>query len=304
MKLHRFSFTTNTILMRYLSFLCGFCILFTILPLTSCKPHSKAQEIQFNAYLPCPFEDYFVDYEPISPLEAAPKINVDPNVWDMSDVDISYVNPNRKLISFTFDDAPSKTMENIIATFASYNESNPDCRASASIFYNGGLVDKNSIHLLHTAHILGMELGNHTHSHLDLTTLTPAELKEEIDKTDEILARVDGKKKHLFRAPFGKINDEIKGQVETPIVDWTIDTLDWTGVSEEEIYNRVWNERFSGGIVLMHDGYPHTVDALKRLLPDLKADGYQVVSVSAMAKAHGCALKRGGVYIRARKQNK
>ncbi|MBQ8406240.1 MAG: hypothetical protein IJX09_06275 [Clostridia bacterium] len=53
----------------------------------------------------------------------------------------------------------------------------------------------------------------------------------------------------------------------------------------------------------MHDGYKHTVDALKRLLPDLKADGYQVVSVSQLAKAHGCTLRRGSTYIRARKQN-
>ena len=94
----------------------------------------------------------------------------------------------------------------------------------------------------------------------------------------------------------------MKALVETPIIDWTIDTLDWTNASEDEIYERVWNNRFSGGIVLMHDGYPHTVYALKRLLPDLKADGYQVLSVSAMAKAHDCVLKKGKVYIRARKQ--
>ena len=188
------------------------------------------------------------------------------------------------------------------STFAAYNESNPDCKATATIFFNSGLVDESSTHHLLTAHILGMELGNHTHSHLDLTTLSPAELKSEIDKTDELLSRIDGKPRHLFRAPYGRIDEEVKAQVETPIIDWTIDTLDWTNASEDEIYERVWNNRFSGGIVLMHDGYPHTVYALKRLLPDLKADGYQVVSVSAMAKAHGCALRRGGVYIRARKQ--
>ena len=47
----------------------------------------------------------------------------------------------------------------------------------------------------------------------------------------------------------------------------------------------------------MHDGYAHTVDALKRLLPDLYNEGYQVVSVSQMAKMHGCTLKNGKVYI-------
>lgn len=288
--------------MRYLSFILGLCSLFVILPFSACERAPAQEKKQFNAYLPRSFDEYFVDYEPMKPVEITPQEPKNPDIWDVSDVDISYVDKTRKLIAFTFDDAPSKTMENIFATFAAFNESNPDCKATATIFFNGGLVDENSMHHLYTAHILGMELGNHTHSHLDLTTLSKAELKSEIDNTDELLSRVDGKPRHLFRAPYGRIDEEVKALVETPIIDWTIDTLDWTDTSENEIYERVWNNRFSGGIVLMHDGYPHTVSALKRLLPDLKADGYQVVSVSALAKAHGCALKRGGVYIRARKQ--
>ena len=85
-------------------------------------------------------------------------------------------------------------------------------------------------------------------------------------------------------------------------MNWTIDTLDWTGASVDEIYSTVFEEKFSGAIVLMHDGYVNTVSALKRLLPDLKAAGYQIVSVSALAKAHNCRLRNGGEYIRARKQ--
>ncbi len=281
--------------MRYLSLL--FSLLFLTLSLTSCQTKETPSKERFNAYLPRSFDDYFSDYTPLKEVET-----IDASVWDVSDVDITYVDKNRKLISFTFDDSPSKTLENILATFASFNESNPDCRASATVFFNGGLIDENSLHLLHTSSILGFELGNHTHSHFDLTTLSKTELQAEIDQTDELLSKVDGKKRHLLRAPFGRINEEIKTWVETPIIDWAIDTLDWTGASADEIYNRVWEGRFSGGIVLMHDGYEGTVDALKRLLPDLKADGYQVLSVSAMAKAHACTLKNGKVYIRARKQ--
>ena len=123
------------------------------------------------------------------------------------------------------------------------------------------------------------------------------------EKTDKLLEKADRQKHHLLRAPFGKINEVVKACVEAPIIDWTIDTLDWTNPSVDEIYNRVFTNRFSGAIVLMHDGYEGTVSALKRLLPDLKADGYQVVSVSKMIKAHNCQFQNGGVYIRARKQN-
>ena len=280
--------------MRYLSLFFG--VIFFSLSLTSCQTTKKTKK-NFDAYLPHVFEDYFSDYIPLKEVQT-----IDDSVWDVSNVDISYVDKNRKLIAFTFDDSPSKTLENILAAFTSFNESNPDCRATATVFYNGSLIDETSLHLLHTSYILGFELGNHTHSHFDLTTLSESELTAEINQTDEILSQVDGKKRHLLRAPFGRVNEDIKTKVNVPLIDWTIDTLDWTGASADDVYNRVWKGKFSGAIVLMHDGYPHTVDALKRLLPDLKADGYQVVSVSAMAKAHGCTLKNGKVYIRARKQ--
>ena len=149
---------------------------------------------------------------------------------------------------------------------------------------------------------MGFELGNHTHSHFDLTSLSELELNEEIDATDRILEKIDGKSRHLLRAPFGKINEEVKEVSSVPLIDWTIDTLDWTGIPEEDIFEKVFANKQDGHIVLMHDGNQATVDALKRLLPVLKEEGYQVVSVSQLAKAHGCVLKRGKVYIRARKQ--
>lgn len=248
------------------------------------------------------FTDYIIDDFPppqaVLPTPTAP----DPAIWDVTDVDISYIDPARKLISFTFDDAPAKTLESILAVFAAFNEDNPDCQATATLFCNGLYFDNQSTQLLHAARALGFELGNHSYSHFDLTTLDPAQIEWEIAATDEILSRIDGKEKHLFRAPFGRIDETVRAQIQTPIMNWTIDTLDWTNASEEDVYSTVWNNKFSGGIVLMHDGYGNTVSALKRLLPDLKEAGYQVVSLSAMAKAHGVSLKNGGEYIRARKK--
>ncbi len=252
----------------------------------------------FNTYLP-PTSALPEEEIPL-PIDVEPPSNSE--VWDTSNIDISYIQPNRKLIAFTFDDGPAKTMENILAVFADYNEHNPDCIATATFFLNGMHITEESFPILHTAHILGCELGNHSQNHLNLTTLSQELLQAEIQATDEILSRVDGQALHLFRPPFGHINQEIKAQLKSPIINWTIDTLDWTGVSEEDIYHSVFDGRFSGGIVLMHDGYQSTVNALKRLLPDLKTDGYQVVSVSALAKAHGCTLYNGKEYIRARKR--
>ena len=124
-----------------------------------------------------------------------------------------------------------------------------------------------------------------------------------MQSVDDYLQTVDGKAYHLFRAPYGKLNDEVKAAANAPIIDWTIDTLDWQNRSADDIYNTVLNGVFDGAIVLMHDGYTQTYQAVKRLLPALKKAGYQAVSVSQLAKANGCVLKTGSVYIRARKQH-
>lgn len=251
-----------------------------------------------------PTQNQTENVEGIDSIALLPTVdeNKEEEYWDVKNVDISEIDLSRKLIAFSFDDAPSRTLENILAVFAAYNENNEDCKASATVFFNGDRFNRETTHLLYSALALGFELGNHTHSHYDLTTLEPSSLAEEIAKTDSLLEKADGRKRHLLRAPFGKVNEQVKAYAKAPIIDWTIDTLDWTNASEQEIYDSVFNNRFSGAIVLMHDGYEGTVAALKRLLPDLKADGYQVVSVSKMIKAHNCKFRNGGVYIRARKQ--
>ena len=248
--------------------------------------------------------DDFQNQPIIQPQEEIKEEISNGGVWNLENVDVSHIDPTKKLICFTFDDAPTRRLENLFAVFATFNESNPDCKASATYFFNGMLFDNENIQLLHTAVMLGFELGNHTFSHYDLTTLTETSLLHEIDETDKILQKADGKRYHLLRAPFGRLNDTVKKLAPTPLIDWTIDTVDWTGASTEDICQKVLYNCFSGSIVLFHDGYQNTIDAVKYLLPTLKEKGYQVVSVSQLAKMHNCTLERGKVYIRARKQTK
>lgn len=288
----------NCIFKRFILFSC-------ITPFLFCGCQNAA-----NTQTPPPEEEHIYPVLPIpAPRELPdpPATEQNPSapvsdIWDVSDVDISYIDQSRKLISFTFDDAPSKTFENILAVFAAHNETHETCQATATFFCNGHFFNAHTLHSLRLAHTLNMELGNHTFSHPNLATLSKPEIQNEIDSVDKRLQNIDGKPRHLFRAPFGRIDERVKQIVQTPIIDWTIDTLDWTGVSAQEIYDVVWTNKYAGAIVLMHDGYENTVDALKLLLPDLYAAGYQVASVSAMSKAHACPLRRGGVYIRARKK--
>lgn len=275
-------------------------ILFPVLLLAACQsptPSIKNEHIQLT-------EQYFTAENSIFEQYPEPTKENTSNtssVWELSDVDVSQIDPTRKLIAFSFDDAPARMLENILTVFASYNETNPDCKAFCTLFFNGYLFDNSSIHLLNTAVALGMELGNHTYSHLDLTTLDTQTLQWEIEETDKLLQKADKKPKHLLRPPYGKLNEEVKNTANVPILNWNIDTLDWTGKSADEIFNIVFSQKTDGSIVLMHDGYSNTVEAVKRLLPALKEANYQVVAISQLAKVNECTLKNGAVYIRARK---
>ena len=239
--------------------------------------------------------------------ELPPSINETPTpapdlsgIWQTDDIDVSHLNLEKKHVAFTFDDAPGKTLEQLVAVFTEFNENNPDCRASATVFFNGGYFNEYTAPAAHAAFAAGFEMGNHTYSHFNLCSLDPQTLQKEIDDTDVILKQIDGKDRHLLRAPYGNLNETVKAAASVPIIDWSIDTLDWQNPTVEVICERVYNGLENGAIVLMHDGFENTVEAVKLLLPELKRMGYQVTSVSAMSKIHSCSLKTGAVYTRAR----
>ncbi len=224
----------------------------------------------------------------------------DSGIWDVSNVDVSQLNLERKHVSFTFDDAPGKTLEQLVAVFTQFNKNNPDCKASATVFFNGAYFNEYTVPAAHAAFAAGFEMGNHTYSHFNLCSLDPQTLQKEIDDTDVILKQIDGKDRHLLRAPYGNLNETVKKVATVPIIDWSIDTLDWQKPEVEVICERVYNGLENGAIVLMHDGFENTVEAVKILLPELKRRGYQVTTVSALSKIHSCSLKTGSVYTRAR----
>lgn len=220
---------------------------------------------------------------------------------EYDDADFPIIRPAYKRIAITFDDSPASTLERLISVFASFNEENPDCPAFATLFCNGIRIQGGALHTLTSAYTIGWELGNHGYTHRDFNQFSFAETQTELEKTDKLLAKIDGKTRHLFRPPFGNLNKDTQTCLQTPIVYWTIDTLDWTGKSTEEIQHKVLNDVFDGAIVLMHDGYENTVQAVKSLLPALKERGYQCLTISQMATAQGQTLRNGNGYIRIRK---
>lgn len=84
-----------------------------------------------------------------------------------------------------------------------------------------------------------------------------------------------------------------------PIAYWSVEPEDWKVRDADKIYKSVMSHVYDGSIILMHDIYPTTAQAVEKIVPKLIEEGYQVVGVSEMiaAKNNGSHPKTGQQYI-------
>ncbi len=131
----------------------------------------------------------------------------------------------------------------------------------------------------------GHELGNHTFSHPHMNSLTPGQIREELEKLEQMLMEVAGVKPSLFRPPFGEYNNEvirIASEMGYKSIQWSIDSLDWQNISKEEMINRVTSRAHKGAIILFHNNGLHTADALPEIIEYFQKNGYQIVPISEL----------------------
>lgn len=193
-----------------------------------------------------------------------------------------------KTIAITFDDGPSSFTDRLLDCLQENN-------AKATFFMVGQEIS-NFPDTVKKMNELGMELGNHTYSHIELTKLTQEEVSSEIGKTDQLLLDLTGQGASVVRPPFGSINDTVKAEVGTPMILWSVDTLDWETQDTEKIVQAVMDNAGDGEIILLHDIFKETVDAAEIFIPKLIEEGYALVTVHQLAEKHGIDLKTGIAY--------
>lgn len=204
-------------------------------------------------------------------------------------------NTEKKYVALTFDDGPSSFTDRLLDCL----ENN---KAKATFFMVGKEVEYFSEEVKRMDK-LGCELGNHTYSHADLTTLSPEEMSSEIGKVDQLLLDLTGQGASVVRPPYGSVNSSVKTTVGTPMVLWTVDTLDWESQDPQKIADVVKAEVTNGSIILMHDIFSTSVDAAEIFIPQLKKEGYEFVTVHELAKINGLQLQPGNVYSDLKKQS-
>ncbi len=186
------------------------------------------------------------------------------------------VETEERKIAITFDAAwTNQDTDELIKILKKHN-------AVATFFVVGDWASKfpESVKALYEA---GHTIANHSDTHKEFSKCTREEIRQEIVNCNEKLEGITGGKITLVRAPSGDYSAESLEVAESlgmKMIQWDNDSLDYTGLSVEEIVSRVCSRAKNGSIVLFHNGVENTAPALDKILTELAAQGYSFVSVN------------------------
>lgn len=185
------------------------------------------------------------------------------------------VDPDKPMIALSFDDGPNrKSTEKILAALENNN-------ARATFFVVGCHAEENKDVVKH-AYEIGCEIGSHTYNHKELTTLSSKQIKNEIEKTNNLIKEITNQERVLIRPPYGAVDDKVLKRITSPIILWSLDTEDWLSRDTEKVIDEVINNVSDGDIVLMHDYYMESANAAEVIIEKLTEKGYQLVTVSEL----------------------
>ena len=231
-------------------------------------------------------EDYVnINYNEIKEfLLFEPEYDLNYEIEDSYELD-----PNKTTIAFTFDDGPNgkKTIE-LIETLEKYGY-------SATFFIVGNHIKSgnSAVKRVNNSH---SEIGYHSYQHAYLTRQETEVIQSEYKTSDELLFSYTGSHFKLIRPPYGSYSDRVLESLELVFVGWNLDTNDWKYKDTQNAKNYVLNNYKDGAIILFHDLFTSSIEAVKQVAPILKEKGVQVTTVSRLAKLKGITLENHQIY--------
>ena len=194
------------------------------------------------------------------------------------------INKNKKRASLTFDDGPDNINTPRILDILF------DKKVPATFFVIGQQI---SYHPEIFKRMIneGHEVGNHSWSHPNFIELTASEIKNEIESTEAVIRSYMGKSTSILRPPYGLFTNmdiQIINDLGYKVILWSVDTLDWSGLTTEEIISIVDRDLTEGAIILQHCFYSTkgtldgTIKALPEIIDKLINEGYEIVPVSML----------------------
>ena len=143
--------------------------------------------------------------------------------------------------------------------------------------------------------------GSHSDTHPHVNNLSYEKNIDEIEKSNDKIEKITGARTKLYRAPYGEYNDTvIKAATDKGYytIQWSLDTLDYSGITGEEMWNRLEGKIKSGDIILSHNGTKHTADSLDMLIKNIKKKGLELVKVSDLIYKENYKINSAGMQIK------
>lgn len=168
----------------------------------------------------------------------------------------------------------------------------------ATFFLVGFWVDKYP-EMVREIHERGFEIGTHSNTHPQMSKLSQSDVAAQLSVSSKKIYDITGTEVKLFRPPFGDYNNTLVSTATEQgllTIQWSVDSLDWKGLSAKEIATRVQKAQ-SGDIILCHNNSDHIVEALPLVFEALALKGLSVVPVGELVYYDNYTINAAGKQI-------
>jgi len=196
------------------------------------------------------------------------------------------VNVDGPYIAMTFDDGPHATNTAKLLDMAAKRH------IKLTFFVLGECIEQNP-EVLRREVSEEHEIGNHSWSHPNLAKLSDEGVRNQLQRTEDIIVKTTGIRPKLMRPPYGELTKRQRQWVNRDfgykIILWDVDPLDWKRPGSSVVAQRIIAGARPGSIILSHDIHPPTIAAMPQVFDALLAKGFKFVTVSELL-----AMDQGG----------
>ncbi len=199
----------------------------------------------------------------------------------------------KMLVALTFDDGPSSATTPALLDILFEKD------VPATFFMLGNMA-RNNPDIVLRAEKEGHEIASHTMYHQNLIRISASAAESDINEAKAVFRDILDHAPSLTRPPYGNMNNTVRSAVGTPLILWSVDTLDWKNKNTDSIMSITMEQIHDGAIILMHDVHPTSVEAVPTLIDTLRDAGYEFVTISELAEIRDIELEDGVAYYNLR----
>ncbi len=200
----------------------------------------------------------------------------------------------KKLVALTFDDGPHPEFTGSLLD--GLRE-----RGVKATFFLVGTQIQYAPELVSRMALEGHQIGVHTYSHVSVVGLEQEEFRLQVEGTRRLIYSLLGERELWLRPPYGMLDENTRHWADSPVVLWSVDPEDWKDTNVERIREHIVSHTRDGDVVLLHDIYSTSVEAVLGAIDQLQKQGVQFVTVARLMEERGIVPEYGQVYKRLEK---